>query len=104
MPADPDETYTREIIRVVRELTEAVVTVRTDVNRAVNPLYQRIVRIERHYEDDGQNRAKRQQVLDARFDAQDKALAALQLRSNIRLIVEIALIVAVVATIMLIKG
>ena len=74
MPAD---SYEAEIIGAVREMSSRLVEFRQESQRAILPMYPRIREIERRQEEDAQQRAERQIVL-------DRALAALE-RSNRRL-------------------
>jgi hypothetical protein len=64
-----EDSYSRAAIKTVEEMTAALHQVRADVNRAINPLYQRITEVERRQREDSQAREERQRSLDERLTA-----------------------------------
>lgn len=78
---DPPDGLMHELINVVRDNTEKTLSVRSDVNRAMALIYQRIIAVESQNAIEARERPKRQGELDTsikkindRLDGQDNIL------------------------------
>ncbi len=78
---EPTDGLMHELINVVRDNTEKTIAVRTDVNRAMSMIYQRIIAIESQNMIEARERPERQKQLDrtlakinGRLDGQDTTL------------------------------
>jgi uncharacterized protein involved in exopolysaccharide biosynthesis len=70
MPGD-DDTYAREFIRTVEDMTRQLVAFRQDITRAMAPMYPRIVEIEKQLEQEARERPARQKELDSKLEKQN---------------------------------
>lgn len=94
-----DDSLNRVVIQTIQQMTTEVHQVRADVNRAINPIYQRIVAIERHQKDDGTAREARQQETDQQFIHLKGIVEALDARGKVRLWIDVALLIGVAVVI-----
>lgn len=67
-----DDGWAREVVRTVEEMSRRLVEFRQDVNRAMQPLYPRIVEIEKRADREAEERTKRQKELDGKLAEQNR--------------------------------
>lgn len=86
-----EDSYSRTVIQTVQEMTQALHQVRTDVNRAINPLYQRVVEVEKRQREDSQAREQRQLIIDQQYTQLRCLVEGLEARGALRLWLEVAI-------------
>lgn len=103
-----DDSLNRVVIQTIQDMTTALHAVRADVNRAINPLYQRIVEIERRQRDDSQARKEdseareaRQLQTDAQYSELRDLVESLEARGKVRLRIDVLLLLGIITVIFL---
>ena len=94
MPSD--EAYTA-VLKALSEMAEAWRMYRDTINRAINLLNHEVLDLARRFDTDDQARAKRQQQIDAKMEAIIAGQEQIKRWQAIRLGIELATILIVVA-------